>query len=278
MKSATVPTTELVEADCLEWLRARPTDSVDFVFGSPPYAGKGERYDELPTCSEPRDWVEWMADVTEQAVRVSSGYVLWVVNGFVRKGYHPACEGLVWAMYNRDERLCERPCIWHKNAPPSRNGKWFSNDWEFVLAFHKPDIKPYFNWQAIATPMKSKTGGSFDQRGRNGKRRRGSDYPQGDLAQPRDVVRCLVGGGHMGSKLAHLSEAPFPESLATHFLQACCPPGGTVLDPFTGSSTTLAAAAKLGMNGIGVDCRQSQIELSRQRLAEIQPSDLPIST
>ena len=82
------------------------------------------------------------------------------------------------------------------------------------------------------------------------------------------MVRVTVGGGHLGSRLAHESEAPFPEKLAEYFIKTCCPPGGTVLDPWCGSGTTLAVAEKTGRKWIGIDIRESQVELSRERIEE----------
>ena len=70
----------------------------------------------------------------------------------------------------------------------------------------------------------------------------------------------------MGDPLAHENEAPFSEDLADAFIRSFCPPGGTVLDPFCGSGTTLAVAAKTGRKSIGFDIRESQIDLSRRRL------------
>jgi len=46
-----------------------------------------------------------------------------------------------------------------------------------------------------------------------------------------------------------------------------CPPGGTVLDPFLGSGTTLVAAAKLGLNGIGIEREAEYVEIARKRVA-----------
>lgn len=71
----------------------------------------------------------------------------------------------------------------------------------------------------------------------------------------------------MGSKYAHENEAPFPEQLAEFFVRSFCPPGGTVLDPFSGSGTTCAVAAKNGRQFIGIDIRDSQIELAKRRLS-----------
>lgn len=87
-------------------------------------------------------------------------------------------------------------------------------------------------------------------------------------ANPGNVITCKVGGGQMGSKLAHENEAPFPESIAEFFIRSFCPPGGTVLDPFSGSGTTAAVAVKLGRNAIGIDVRESQVDLSTRRISE----------
>jgi hypothetical protein len=206
-----------------------------------------------------------MLRVTEEAVRVCRGYALWVVNGAVRDGrYLPACEGLVWQWHQRGG-VCERPVIWHKNSPPNRKD-WFANAWEFILAFRRPDVRPFFDWQAVAEPPKYTSGGHFRQRTTNGQRRRGSEYPQSKLARPKDVIRVTVGGGHLGSALAHENEAPFPEKLAAHFVKACCPLGGTVLDPFMGSGTTCKVAVNLGRRAVGIDVRASQVQLASRRL------------
>ncbi len=73
----------------------------------------------------------------------------------------------------------------------------------------------------------------------------------------------------MGHALAHENEAPFPEKLADFFIRSFCPPGGFVLDPFSGSGTTVAAALKAGRHGIGMDIRASQVELGNRRLAAV---------
>lgn len=83
---------------------------------------------------------------------------------------------------------------------------------------------------------------------------------------PGDVIHANVGGGHMGHPAAHRNEAPFPEKLPEWFIRSLCPPGGTVLDPFSGSGTTIAVAQRLGRVGIGMDLRFDQCHLSSGRL------------
>lgn len=122
------------------------------------------------------------------------------------------------------------------------------------------------------------------------------------LGEAHDVINCIVGGGVMGDNLCHENEAPFPESLAEFFIRSFCPPAvcnscgmprhssqqmctscgadlthpgavrpGIVYDPFSGSGTTSAVAVRFGRNSVATDVRQSQVELSRRRVAQVQP-------
>lgn len=90
------------------------------------------------------------------------------------------------------------------------------------------------------------------------------------FANPGNVFKVNVGGGVMGSKICHENEAPFPEKLAEIFIRSLCPPGGTVLDCFSGSGTTAAVAKRFVRSAIGIDLRESQSELGRRRIATVQ--------
>lgn len=91
------------------------------------------------------------------------------------------------------------------------------------------------------------------------------------IANPGNVWSIPVGGGLMGNRLCHENEAPFPEKLAEIVVLSCCPPDGWCLDPFSGSGTTAAVCGQHRRNCIGVDLRQSQVDLARRRTREIQP-------
>ena len=67
-------------------------------------------------------------------------------------------------------------------------------------------------------------------------------------------------------KGAHLST--FPEELAKICILAGSKPGDTVLDPFSGSGTTGAAALKEGRNYIGIEINPDTCKIQEQRLAE----------
>ena len=59
--------------------------------------------------------------------------------------------------------------------------------------------------------------------------------------------------------------ATFPRKLVEPCVKAGCPEGGTVLDPFAGSGTTLLVAQALGRKGIGIDLNPEYLEMAVRR-------------
>ena len=295
----------LLLGDCLDVMKRLPPESVDLVFGSPPYCdARTYGIDAQRGCIE---WVEWMLGVSEAAQRVCRGPVLWVAAGVTRgRCYWPAVEGLMWEWYKRGgEHQLYRPCAWVKNGIPGSGGDdWFRADWEYVVCLKRTGRLPWSDNTAMGHPPRWAPGGEMSYRLRSGARVnqwgghgngiRGRDgKPQdgnrpshawfrvsNDLlngsharqicvkANPGNVIYAPVGGGLIGDHIAHENEAPFPEKLAEFFIRSLCPPGGTVLDPFVGSGTTLKVAREWGRRAIGIDVRQSQIELCRKRLEQ----------
>lgn len=62
--------------------------------------------------------------------------------------------------------------------------------------------------------------------------------------------------------------ATFPEDLIRPCILAGCPQGGTVLDPFGGSGTTLKVAWDLGCKGILIELNPAYCELAEKRLQQ----------
>ncbi len=60
-----------------------------------------------------------------------------------------------------------------------------------------------------------------------------------------------------------------PEALLERLLLACTLPGDLVLDPYAGSATTLAVAARLGRRAIGIDQSPVAIQVAAQRLFDL---------
>lgn len=255
-----------------------PDRSVDLVIGSPPYV-KARTYLEdgknLGVARDTREWVAWMLDVTAEALRVSRGLVLWVCAGSTKAwNYQPAPEGLIWEWWQQGgECHCLRPCYWHRVGIPGSGARaWYRGDVEYVLAFKRPGKLDYADPLANGHAPKYPPGGAMSNRTKGGNRvENEAGYSPPSLADPGNLLKTNAGGGHLAHPLAHENEAPYPVDVPAFFVRSHCPPGGTVLDPFAGSGTTLHAAAELGRSGIGVDLRQSQCRLAARRMRSVSP-------
>jgi hypothetical protein len=170
-------TCKIIQGDAITFLDAQPADSVDLVFGSPPYMdARTYGIDAVRGCQE---WVDWMLNVTTAAVRVSKGLVLWVVAGVQRElCYWPGCEGLAWEWWKRGNQLW-RPCVWWKvdedeggsGIPGSGGKQWLRNDWEYVLAFKKEGWLPWADPLVMGhEPVVDQVGGAMSNRTADGKR------------------------------------------------------------------------------------------------------------
>jgi DNA modification methylase len=93
---------------------------------------------------------------------------------------------------------------------------------------------------------------------------KGRDYhfDRGGLAGEEDVWHIPAPPG--SKRFRHA--APFPEALVERCLAAGCPADGIVLDPYAGSGTTLAVAARRGHPSIGIELNPQYCKLVAERL------------
>lgn len=240
------------------------------ILGSPPYPNKENRY-LYEDGHRKLNWVDWMLEMSTVAASLSKGWCIWVVNGSVQGGCYMAEVEVLMSKMPSTVAM-QRPLIWTKNPMPRKSG-WFTNAWEYILPFRLATNEGMpFNWESIAQPPKYTRGGKFSNRTNNGKRVNddadGGDYPEVKLVRPRDVLHVPVGGGMMGSKLAHENEAPFPVKLCLPLIKVLTNPGDIVLDPFGGSGTVMQACIESGRRSVSIDVRESQVALMQKRRQE----------
>jgi DNA modification methylase len=258
---------QIIHGDCLDVLPRLQAKSVDLVFGSPPY--EAQRTYGIGFDLKGKAWVEWAADRFEECCRVSRGLTAWVVQGYTRNYRWSAAPALLMAELHRRGICLRNPPLYKRNGIPGSGGPdWLRSDYEWIISAACGRL-PWSDNTAMGHPPVCPPGGRPSSRQRSGKRTKGRDYQPPKLSNPGNVIDLgAVGGGNMGSKLAHENEAPFPERLPEFFIRSFCPPGGLVLDPFGGSGTTAAVAQRLGRCSISIDVRPSQCELMERRLAE----------
>ena len=255
----------LIHGDCLDVMRGMETDSVDLVLCSPPY--ESARSYGIDFDRRGQDWVDWSVERFLECVRVCRGLVAWVVEGQTKQFQWSATPALLLAdLHRRGVKLRKPPIYQRVGIPGSGGPDWWRNDYELIVCASKGKL-PWSDNTAIGHEPKYKTGGACSNRTQTGERVNGvTKYALPTKANPGNVIRCHGGGGHMGSDLAHENEAPFPEKLAEAFVLSFCPPGGIVLDCFSGSGTTAAVAVRHGRQAIAIDVRESQIDLTRRRV------------
>jgi DNA modification methylase len=69
--------------------------------------------------------------------------------------------------------------------------------------------------------------------------------------------------------------APYPEELCVIPIKATCPQNGIVLDPFSGTGTTLKVAFDLQRKSIGIDLSNEYIKLAKNRICQECQNFLP---
>jgi DNA modification methylase len=69
-----------------------------------------------------------------------------------------------------------------------------------------------------------------------------------------------------GASLDH--PAPFPPAIIQPLIEASCPPGGLVLDPFIGRGTAGWVAKSTGRHYIGCDTSAKYVELAERYIGQ----------
>lgn len=193
-----------------------------------------------------------------------------------------------------DGWILRNAVIWHKpNAMPERVADRLSGRYEHVFMFSKR-ARYWFDLDAVREPVATVRPEALSF-ARDSKEADvpGQNHRQHRSARPDPAVRGKASGvGVMPNGAQHtaqhengrnpgdvwsISTTPFAEAhfavmalgLAERCVQAGCKPGGTVLDPFSGSGTTGLAAAKHGRRYVGIDLSSEYLDLSlRTRLVQ----------
>jgi site-specific DNA-methyltransferase (adenine-specific) len=239
---------------------------VHLVLTSPPYWNL-KRYNEHPEqlghIQEYETFLRELAKVWKHALRVlvPGGRLVCVV-GDVCVSRREYGRHLVFPLHSDICVMCRKigfdnlnPIIWHKISNASyevANGSKFlgkpyepnaiiKNDIEFILMQRKPGAyrKPTNEQRRLSMIKKQNFDEWFQQ------------------------IWRITGA----STREH--PAPFPLKLATRIVQMFSFAGDTVLDPFCGTGTTMAAAMQNQRNSIGVEiddeyCRMAARELQKQ--------------
>lgn len=293
----------LFHGDSLAVLRELPDQSVDCCVTSPPYFGLRDYGTEgqYGLESSPAEYVETMRALFAEVRRVlTDDGTLWLNLGDTyysgkgaavgpdkkqpaRRGYVRPVDksgadwakpksllGIPWRVafaLQDDGWILRNDIIWSKpNAMPESVTDRLSSRHEHLFMLTK-SRRYWFDLNPIREPHVSEPG------------REGSNYMRGQKAM-RPVgpnSGAYSEGGRNPGDVWSIATQPFPGAhfavmppeLARRAVVAGCKPGGTVLDPFSGSGTTGLVAQQNGRRYVGIDLSAEYLDLSlRTRLQQ----------
>src|SRR5947209_14225256 len=248
----------ILVGDCVAELAALPAGSVDLIFADPPYnlqlQGDLKRPDDSRVDAVDDDWDKFASfaaydDFTRAwliACRrvMKPSATLWVIGS-----YHNIFR--VGAILQDLRFWILNDVVWRKSNPmPNFRGRRFTNAHETLIwAGRDPGAKGYtFNYEALKA-------------GNAGVQMR-SDWT---IALCTGEERLKGGDG----KKLHPTQKP--EALLARVILSSSRPDDLVLDPFSGTGTTGAAAKRLGRQFIGIERDPAYAAAAEARFAQVEP-------
>src|SRR5712664_3878358 len=249
----------LLLGDAREVLRTLADESVDCTVTSPPYySGRrhvGDAVYEIGSERTVEEYVEALVSVGREVYRVTrpkGSYWLNLDDKCERKEWLGIPWRVAFAMREMGWKI-RNEVIWHKpNHVRSVTNDRLTSAHELLFHFVKSK-DAYYNMDAIrklsSPPILAKNGVVKTPRG----------------SVPTDVWTIQI----EDSVDPESPYAVFPEALVELPIRATCPRGGTVLDPFVGSGTTVVVALRLGRKAIGIDASADCLEFTKKRILQV---------
>jgi DNA modification methylase len=269
----------LHHGDSLEVSRVLPSESVDCIVTSPPYYGLRDYGSEGQYGLEatPAEYVETMRALFSELRRVlADDGTLWLNLGD-SYGKRKQLTGIPWRVafaLQDDGWTLRNSIIWAKtNGMPTSVADRLSSRHENIFLFSKSpsywfDLDPIRQPHAEAS-IKRYAAGLNKQSHPSAVRlsSNANEIPAGHTpahgVNPGDVWTINTDpfpGAHF---------AVSPREIPRRAILAGCKPGGTVLDPFSGSGTTGEVALSNGRKYVGIDISAEYLDLSlKERFAQ----------
>jgi site-specific DNA-methyltransferase (adenine-specific) len=256
---------QILTGDCLRHLAALPAASVDLAFADPPFniGYEYDVYDDRQTRADYLAWTErWLAAV-RRVLKPHASFCVAIGDEFVAE-VKVRLDALGLTMRNW--------IVWHYTFGVNCQRK-FNRSHAHILYYVCDRRRFTFNDQAVRVPSARQT--TYADRRAN---------PAGKLPddtwvlRPQEEQSCFAADsdtwyvarvcGTFKERTDHPCQ--MPEAVLERIVRVSSNPGDLVLDPFAGSGTTLAVAARLGRRYLGIELSTEYAERIRQRLEGVR--------
>jgi len=248
---------EIICGDCRQVLQKIPAESVHLAITSPPY-NVGLEYDGHDDSMPYEKYLEWLMPVWRQVLRVlvpGGRFALNICPTSI-KDFKPVHYDMAGQLRELGF-IMRTEIIWYKQTIRRRTA-WGSfrspsnphimPSWEYVLVFSKG------SWKLPGDKADADiTGDEFIK------------FSDGFW----DIRPETKGRQPFLKKKLDGHPAPFPEELIRRLIKFYSYRGNVVLDPFGGTGTVAAVAAKTGRHFVHIDRSCKYCEIAKERLEEI---------
>lgn len=250
-----LPINQIVCGDNTEVLSGFPDACIDLVVTSPPY-------DDLRTYGG-HSWN--FGTLAAQLVRVlkPGGVIVWVVADETKDG-NESGTSMRQALHFQSIGLNLHDTMVYEKAGTGACGSnlayWQTWEFMFVLAKGRPNAVNRLKTQNLSAGVKTTPRTvAIGNRDSDGVRVVEDEGVRANIWRYNVNKYGMENTGH---------PAPFPIALAKDHVASWSNPGDVVLDPFTGSGTTLKAAKELNRQWCGIEINPEYCKIAEARLSQ----------
>ncbi len=240
---------KIITGDCIKELGKVKKPFADLIFADPPF-NIGYKYDKYHDNIKSKNYIDWTKDwmtACKKVLKPHGSFYIAIGDEYAANVKLIADElGLTLRNW----------LIWHYTFGQQMKNK-FARSHTHIFYFVNNKKNFTFNDQAVRVP-------SDRQLTYNDKRAN----PAGKM--PDDVWNQDPRVCGTFKERTGWHPCQMPESLLKRIIAVSSNPRDCVLDPFSGSGTTAAAAFQLGRNYVAIDISQKYVENAQKRLAELK--------
>jgi site-specific DNA-methyltransferase (adenine-specific)/site-specific DNA-methyltransferase (cytosine-N4-specific) len=261
--------------DCIDILCSIPSNSIDLIMTSPPYADARKKVYGGVSTDEYTDWFLPRSEELYRVLKPTGTFILNIKERAVKGERSTYVIKLILALKDQGWLWTEDYIWYKKNCYP---GKWpnrFRDAWEHCLQFNK-NRKFAMYQDAVKVPIGDWAGKRLaglivtDENHHRTESQTGSGFGRDvlnwvgkDMVYPSNVLELATECRNKNHSAA------FPEKLPEWFIKLFTKEEDIVLDPFMGSGTTVYVAKKMNRKYIGIDVLSKYCSIATRRLDSI---------
>ena len=240
---------KIICGDCIELLREVNEPFADLIFADPPF-NIGYKYDKYYDKLKKKNYIAWTKEwmrVCKKVLKPNGSFYIAIGDDYAA---HVKIIADELGLFMRNW------IIWHYTFGQQTKDK-FARAHTHIFYFVNDKKHFTFNDHAVRVP-------SDRQLHYNDKRAN----PVGKM--PDDVWNTYSRVCGTFKERTGWHPCQMPETLLKRIIAASSNPGDCVLDPFSGSGTTAAAAYQLGRHYAGIEISEQYVKNAKQRLRELK--------